>query len=173
MKLPVTVALAALLALPLLAESPQPASEAPAEAVGEDLFEVARANGSFTILIAAAESAGLSGALKADGPYTIFAPTDAAFAKLPVSTVDMLMRPENRDQLTMMLRMHVIAGRKIRSEELAGLQITADTLNGPVAIDAIDETSPMRINGVEVVASDIEASNGVIHAIDTVLLPSR
>ncbi|MFN4024817.1 MAG: fasciclin domain-containing protein [Hyphomonas sp.] len=173
MKVTVTAVLAAFLALPSLADGPQPASEVPAEAAGEDLLEVARANGSFTILIAAAESAGLSGALRAEGPYTIFAPTDAAFAKLPVSTVDMLMRPENRGQLTVMLRMHVIAGRKLTTGELAGLQITAETLNGPVAIDAIDETSVMRVNGAKVVASDIEASNGVIHAIDTVLLPSR
>lgn len=141
---------------------------APAQA---NVLEVARTDGSFTILVAAAESAGLAGALESDGPYTIFAPTDAAFAKLPVSTVDTLMRPENRDQLAMLLRMHVIAGRRLTSEELAGLQITAHTLNGPVAIDAIDETSGMRVNGARIVVSDIEASNGVLHAIDTVLLP--
>lgn len=136
-----------------------------------NVLEVARTDGSFTILVAAAESVGLAGALESDGPYTIFAPTDAAFAKLPVSTVDALMRPENRDQLAMLLRMHVIAGRRLTSEELAGLQITAHTLNGPVAIDAIDEASGMRVNGARIVVSDIEASNGVLHAIDTVLLP--
>lgn len=168
-----TAGLAALLVLPATAAGPQPHGEAAAETTGEDILEVARGNGNFTTLIAAAESAGLTGALTEDGPYTIFAPTDDAFAKLPVSTVDALMRPENRGQLTMMLRMHVISGRKLTTDKVSGLQITADTLNGPVAIDAIDETAGMRVNGARVVVSDIEASNGVIHAIDTVLLPSR
>lgn len=173
MKMLVCAVLAIFFAAPVLAAGPQPLdADSPEASLEADVLEVARANGSFTILITAAESAGLATALQAGGPYTIFAPTDAAFAKLPVSTVDMLMRPENRDQLTMLLRMHVIADRKLTTQELAGLQITANTLNGPIAIDAIDETAGMRVNGAKVTMSDLQASNGVIHAIDTVLLPA-
>ncbi|PKP83016.1 MAG: fasciclin [Alphaproteobacteria bacterium HGW-Alphaproteobacteria-18] len=138
-----------------------------------DLVDAAASTGAFTRLLSAAEAVGLDGELKGDGPYTVFAPTDAAFAKMPAGTLERLMAPENRDQLAALLKMHVIAGEKLMTADLEGRQLTAQTLNGPLAIDASDAISGVRVNNAGVTLPDIEASNGVIHAIDTVLLPGR
>lgn len=138
-----------------------------------DLIDTAAHNGAFTTLLSAAEAAGLSDELKEDGPFTLFAPTDAAFAKLPAGTVERLLDPENRDELARLLKMHVVAGERLTTADLAGEQMTAETLNGPLAIDASDPISGVRVNDASVTLSDISASNGVIHAIDTVLLPAR
>lgn len=144
-----------------------PGSEAEA-----DLVDAAASTGAFTTLLSAAEAVGLDGELKGDGPYTVFAPTDAAFARMPAGTLARLMAPENRDQLAALLKMHVIAGEKLMTADLEGQQLTAQTLNGPLAIDASDAISGVRVNNASVTLPDIEASNGVIHAIDTVLLPA-
>ena len=138
-----------------------------------DLLEAAERTGAFATLLEAADSAGLQEELKGDGPFTVFAPTDAAFAKMPAGTVDSLLKPENRDELISLLRMHVISGQKLTTADLADQKLTAQTLNGPLAIDASDPISGVRVNNAAVTLSDIEASNGVIHAIDTVLLPAR
>ncbi|MGE6697742.1 fasciclin domain-containing protein [Hyphomonas sp. NPDC076900] len=138
-----------------------------------DLIEVASHTGAFNTLVEAAVAAGIEEDLRADGPYTVFAPTDAAFAKLPAGTVDRLMQPENRGELISLIRMHVIAGARLTTADLAGQQLTAETLNGPLAIDASDEITGVRVNDASVTLTDIEASNGVIHAIDTVLLPAN
>ena len=120
-------------------------------------------------MLAAAEAAGLVDALKGDGPLTVFAPTDAAFAALPDGTVETLLRPENKDQLVAVLSYHVIAGAKVTSDQLAGTTTTAETLNGSVAIDGTDG---VMVNNATVISADVMASNGVIHVIDTVLLPA-
>ncbi len=138
-----------------------------------DIVETAAAAGSFSTLLAAAEAAGLVGALKGDGPLTVFAPTDEAFAALPAGTVETLLKPENKDALAGILKLHVIAGAKVKSGDLAGQQITASTLNGDLSVDGTDGvvlTAPGST--ATVIAADVGASNGVIHVIDTVLLPA-
>ena len=134
-----------------------------------DIVDTAVAAGSFNTLAAALEAGGLIGTLKADGPYTVFAPTDEAFAKLPEGTVEMLLLPENKDKLVEILTYHVVAG-KVTAAEVVTLQ-TATTANGSdVTIRVVDET--VFINDSRVVATDIGASNGVIHVVDTVILPN-
>ena len=138
-----------------------------------DIVDTAAAAGSFTTLLAAAEAAGLVDALKGDGPLTVFAPTDEAFAALPAGTVETLLKPENKDALAGVLKLHVIAGSKVKSKDLAGQQITASTLNGDLSVDGTDGvvlTAPGST--ATVIAADVSASNGVIHVIDTVLLPA-
>jgi len=138
-----------------------------------DIVDTAAAAGSFTTLLAAAEAAGLVDALKGEGPLTVFAPTDDAFAALPEGTVESLLLPENKDALAGILKLHVIAGSKVKSKDLAGQQITATTLNGDLGVDGTDGvviTAPG--SSATVVAADVSASNGVIHVIDTVLLPA-
>ena len=108
-------------------------------------------------------------ALKGDGPLTLFAPTDAAFAALPAGTVESLLKPENKHQLAAILKLHVIAGEKIKSADLAGKMLTAQTLNGTIAIDGTDG---VKINDATVITADIKASNGIIHVINKVLLPA-
>lgn len=133
-----------------------------------DIVDVASAAGSFETLVAAAVAADLAGALKGDGPLTVFAPTDEAFAALPEGTVATLLEPENKDQLAAILKLHVIAGAKVTSDQLAGKTLEGETLNGTVSIDGTDGVT---VNGANVIAADVMASNGVIHVIDTVLLP--
>lgn len=134
-----------------------------------DIVDTAVSAGSFNTLAAALEAGGLVGTLKADGPYTVFAPTDEAFAKLPDGTVEMLLLPENKDKLVEILTYHVLAG-KVTAAEVVTLE-AATTANGSdVAIRVVDET--VFINDSRVVATDIGASNGVIHVVDTVILPN-
>lgn len=138
-----------------------------------DIVDTAAAAGSFSTLLAAAEAAGLVEALKGEGPLTVFAPTDDAFAALPEGTVETLLKPENQHALADVLKLHVIAGSKVKSKDLAGQQITATTLNGELVVDGTDGvvlTAPGST--ATVIAADIAASNGVIHVIDTVLLPA-
>lgn len=138
-----------------------------------DIVDTAAAAGSFGTLLAAAEAAGLVGALKGEGPLTVFAPTDEAFAALPAGTVETLLLPENKDALAGVLKLHVIAGSKVKSADLAGQQITATTLNGDLSVDGTDGvvlTAPG--SSATVIAADVAASNGIIHVIDTVLLPA-
>lgn len=187
MKLATLVISASLLAAPAFAE--QCASKKDAHRVnasythaiaGEgytkassDIVDTAIAAGSFSTLLAAAEAAGLVSALKGDGPLTVFAPTDEAFAALPAGTVETLLMPENKEALAGILKLHVIAGAKVKSTDLAGQQITASTLNGDLEVDGTDGvvlTAPG--SSATVVAADVSASNGVIHVIDTVLLPA-
>lgn len=136
---------------------------------GETLLDKASEAGKFSTLLSAIEAAGVHEALSGPGTYTIFAPTDAAFAKLPAGAMETLMKPENRDQLVALLRMHVVQGEAITADKASGQQFTAETLNGPVAIDGTDG---VWVNAVSVDGPDIRASNGVILAIDTLLLPA-
>lgn len=135
---------------------------------GKDIVDTAVAAGQFNTLAAALGAADLVDTLKGDGPFTVFAPTDDAFAKLPAGTVDSLLLPENRDQLVAILTYHVVAG-KVMAADVVKLN-EATTVNGEsVAISVAD--SGVRVNNANVIATDIAASNGVIHIIDTVILP--
>ncbi|TFH54341.1 MAG: fasciclin domain-containing protein [Candidatus Zixiibacteriota bacterium] len=133
-----------------------------------DIVDTAVAAGSFNTLVAAVQAAGLVDTLKGEGPFTVFAPTDEAFAKLPGGSVEFLLKPENKDQLIAVLTYHVVSG-KVMSADIAGQRVAPDTVQGrPLAINA---TSGVMVNQARVVAADIEATNGVIHVIDAVLLP--
>ena len=139
------------------------------EAKSGDIVDVAVSAGQFNTLAAALEAAGLVATLKGDGPFTVFAPTDAAFAKLPAGTVETLLKPENKDQLVAILTYHVVAGNVMAADviELS----SATTVNGSdVAIRV--EDGNVRVNDATVVKTDIGASNGVIHVIDSVILPN-
>ncbi|MEM9011002.1 MAG: fasciclin domain-containing protein [Pseudomonadota bacterium] len=134
-----------------------------------DIVDTAVSAGQFQTLVAAVQAADLVETLKSPGPFTVFAPTDEAFAKLPEGTVDALLRPENRDQLVSILTYHVVPGQ-VMSADLAGQTIDAATVQGKTL--AIDATGGgVQVNNATVVAADVGASNGVIHVIDTVLLP--
>lgn len=134
-----------------------------------DIVDTAVAAGQFKTLAAALNAAGLVGTLKGPGPFTVFAPTDAAFAKLPAGTVDTLLKPENKAQLVAVLTYHVVPG-SVMSSALAGKVTDAKTVEGrTVKVDATK--GGVTVNGAKVVAADVAATNGVIHVIDTVLLP--
>lgn len=134
-----------------------------------DIVDTAVAAGSFNTLVAAVQAAELVDVLKGKGPFTVFAPTDAAFAKLPAGTVENLLKPENKAQLAAILTYHVVAG-KVMSKDLLGKKLDAATVQGStVSIDATGDS--VRVDGATVVTADIMAKNGVIHVIDAVILP--
>ena len=134
-----------------------------------DIVDTAVSAGNFTTLAAALEAGGLVGTLKGDGPYTVFAPTDEAFAKLPDGTVEYLLLPENKDELVKILTYHVVAG-KVEAVDVVTLS-SATTANGSDVQIRVDDGS-VFVNNAKVVATDIQASNGVIHVVDTVILPN-
>ena len=141
----------------------------PAKAEGaKDIVDTAVAAGSFNTLVAAVQAAGLVDALKGPGPLTVFAPTDAAFAKLPEGTLDSLLKPENVDQLKAILLYHVVSG-KVMSSDITG-EVTPATLQG-ATLDVKAAAGGVMVNNAKVVGADVVASNGVIHVIDTVVLP--
>jgi len=144
------------------------AMSASAAFAADDIVDTAVAAGSFKTLVAAASAAGLVDTLKGAGPFTVFAPTDEAFAKLPAGTVDALLKPENKGKLVAILTYHVVPG-KVMSGDIAGKKLQAKTVEGgDVSIDA---TNGVMVDGAKVTTADIEASNGVIHVIDTVIMP--
>jgi uncharacterized surface protein with fasciclin (FAS1) repeats len=134
---------------------------------GMNIVETAQEAGGFSTLLAAAEAAGLVETLTGEGPLTVFAPTDDAFAALPEGTVESLLMEENRDQLVAVLTYHVVPGA-VMSTDLVD-DMTAATVQG--AEITIDLDNGVMVNDANVVAADIEASNGVIHVIDKVILP--
>ena len=133
-----------------------------------DIVDVAVSAGQFETLAAALEAADLVNTLKGDGPFTVFAPTDAAFAKLPKGTIETLLKPENRDQLTAILTYHVVPG-KVYAADVVKLD-SATTVNGADVMIRSSEKG-VNVNDARVIKTDIGASNGVIHVIDTVILP--
>ena len=135
----------------------------------QDIVDTAVAAGQFNTLAAALQAAGLIDTLKGEGPFTVFAPTDAAFAKLPEGTVETLLQPENRDQLIGILTYHVVAG-EVMAADVVKLD-SATTVNG-ADVDITVADSGVRVNDANVVKTDIATSNGVIHVIDTVILPT-
>ena len=138
-------------------------------AAAADIVETAQDAGSFQTLLTAAEAAGLVDTLKSEGPFTVFAPTDEAFAKLPEGTVESLLKPENQDQLKAILTYHVVPG-KTMSSELAGKQVEVESVEGSaISIDATGDS--VMVDDATVTQADIEADNGVIHVIDGVIQP--
>jgi uncharacterized surface protein with fasciclin (FAS1) repeats len=134
------------------------------------IVEVAAGNKSFTTLVAAVKAAGLVETLSGKGPFTVFAPTDEAFAKLPKGTVEDLLKPENKAKLTAILTYHVVAGKVMAADAIKLDGKMAATVNKQeIAIKVKD--GKVMINDATVIIPDVAASNGVIHAIDTVLLP--
>lgn len=138
-----------------------------AAAHAKDIVDTATEAGSFSTLLAAVEAAGLVETLKGEGPYTVFAPTDDAFAALPEGTVEDLLKPENKDRLTEILTYHVIPG-KVMSGDLSNEMMVATVQGGEVSIMT---EGGVTVNDANVVTPDIEASNGVIHVIDAVIMP--
>lgn len=142
----------------------------PAANASADIVDTAVSAGSFQTLVAAVQAAGLADTLKGSGPFTVFAPTDAAFAALPPGTVENLLRPENREQLRAILLYHVVSG-DVRAAQVVSMD-SATTLEGhPVAIRT--EGSNVRVGDATVAQADVVCSNGVIHVIDHVLLPPQ
>ena len=139
----------------------------PALADTADIVDTAVAAGTFNTLVAAVQAADLVETLKGDGPFTVFAPTDEAFAALPEGTVENLLKPENRDQLIAVLTYHVVPG-KVMSTDLVD-DMKATTVQGSSV--TIDLDNGVMVDGASVVTADIEATNGVIHVIDAVILP--
>ena len=135
---------------------------------GDDIVDIAAGNEDFSTLVAAVTAAGLVDTLKSEGPFTVFAPTNAAFAALPAGTVESLLEEENRDQLVKILTYHVVPGA-ITSDQLAGQCLNVETVQGQTV--HVNGTSGVKVNDSTVVLADVIASNGVIHAIDKVLLP--
>ena len=145
---------------------------APAK-TGNDIVDIAAGNPNFSTLVAAVQAADLVDTLKGDGPFTVFAPTNAAFDALPAGTVDTLLLPENKDQLTAILTYHVVPGA-VTSDQVLGQRLDVATVNGKtVHVDGTgSKMGPaVTVNGAEVINADILATNGVIHVIDEVLLP--
>jgi uncharacterized surface protein with fasciclin (FAS1) repeats len=134
-----------------------------------DIVDTAIAAGNFTTLVTAVKAAGLVDTLKGPGPFTVFAPTDAAFAALPAGTVETLLKPENKAKLVSILTYHVLPGR-VMSTDIAGKKLDPKTVEGQtIAIDA--SGGVVKVNDATVTKADIVADNGVIHVIDKVLLP--
>lgn len=133
-----------------------------------NIVEVAQDAGVFGTLLAAVDAAGLTDTLRGDGPFTVFAPTDDAFAALPDGTVESLLLPENIDTLTSILTYHVIGGEVRASDAIAAG--SAETLNGAL-VSIVESDGQVRVNDAVVLQADVLATNGVIHVIDSVLLP--
>lgn len=133
----------------------------------KDIVDTAVEAGNFTTLVAAVEAADLVETLKSEGPFTVFAPTDDAFAALPDGTVEELLMPENKDQLTSILTYHVVPG-KVMSTDLSD-DMEAETVQGDTV--TIDLDDGVMVDGANVTTADIETSNGVIHVIDAVIMP--
>lgn len=156
-----TAAAAALLAAPVLADHHRGPS---------DIVDTAVAADDFNTLVAAVQAADLVDALKGEGPFTVFAPTDAAFAALPEGTVDTLLLPENQAQLQAVLTYHVVAGSYM--SDIAAGSYDLETLQGSTVNVVVGEDGSVTVDGANVITADIEASNGVIHVIDAVILPN-
>jgi transforming growth factor-beta-induced protein len=147
---------------------PKKETAAPPQPAQPDVVDTAVAAGSFKTLVAAVKAAGLVETLKGEGPFTIFAPTDEAFAKLPEGTLQNLLKPENKGKLQAILTYHVVSGR-VMAGDVVKLN-SAKTVNGKAVSIAVDG-GKVSVENANVIKTDIECSNGVIHVIDTVILP--
>jgi uncharacterized surface protein with fasciclin (FAS1) repeats len=145
-------------------ETPEPS----AETENQDIIDVASSNPSFTMLTKALQAAGLVDTLKGDGPFTVFAPSDAAFAKLPQDAVQDLLRPENKEVLVKILSYHVVPGRVLSTDLQSGEVKSVE--GGPISVK-VDPATGVQVNDATVVQPDVRASNGIIHVIDNVILP--
>ena len=156
-----TLAMAAVVASPLTLGA--------VSAHASDIVETAIEAGNFNTLVAAVEAAGLVEVLSGDGPFTVFAPTDEAFAALPEGTIEMLLEPENVEQLVAILTYHVVPG-EVPASAAAGSVVELETVQGQAV--TVDGTGGgVTVDGANVIATDIAADNGIIHVIDAVILP--
>jgi len=144
------------------------AAHASGEAHAHDIVDTAVEAEGFSTLVAAVKAAGLVDTLKGEGPFTVFAPTDKAFGKIDKSALQSLLKPENKDKLTSILTYHVVPG-KVLAADVVSLS-EAETVNGKKVSIAV-EGDTVKVAGAKVVATDIECTNGVIHVIDTVMMP--
>lgn len=151
-------------ALTLLASISIPAF---ADTSDKTVVEIAAGNEDFSTLVAAVKAAGLAETLSGEGPFTVFAPTNEAFAKLPEGTVESLLKPENKEKLAAVLTYHVVAAKVMAADVKAG---KVATVNGAEATVTVEDGAVM-IDGAKVVKTDIVGKNGVIHVIDTVIMP--
>ncbi|WP_353566721.1 fasciclin domain-containing protein [Haloferula sargassicola] len=135
----------------------------------KDIVEIASSNDDFSTLVAAVKAADLVETLQGEGPFTVFAPTNEAFAKLPDGTVDMLLKPENKDKLASVLTYHVVPGKVMAADVSTG---EVKTVNGDTAMIKVDGDT-VTIDSAKVIKTDIVASNGVIHVIDSVIMPAE
>jgi uncharacterized surface protein with fasciclin (FAS1) repeats len=161
MKLITSIATAIALLAPLTAQAEKPSKAAPT------IVGIAAGNENFTTLVAAAKAAGLVETLSGEGPFTVFAPTDEAFKKLPAGTVESLLKPENKGKLAAILKYHVVSGKVMAADVKPG-KVT--TVQGSKATIKVTD-GKVTIDGANVVKTDIVGSNGVIHVIDAVILP--
>lgn len=165
-----TVALLGACSKDATSETTTAAKEAATNRFGQtDIVTVAATAGDFSTLVAAVKAAGLVETLQGDGPFTVFAPTDEAFAKLPAGTIDNLLLPENKARLVAILTYHVVAG-EVLAADVVGLSSAATVEGQSLSISVSD--AGVRVNDANVTATDVMASNGVIHVIDSVLIPS-
>lgn len=134
----------------------------------KSILDTAAAAGGFTTLLAALKAADLTGTLSGPGPFTVFAPNDAAFSSLPAGTVDGLLKAENKAKLAGILKFHVIAG-KVMAADITGKKLTPTSVQGETL--NVDGTDGVKVNGSKVITADIVCTNGVIHAIDRVMMP--
>ncbi len=139
-------------------------------AAKKDIVDVAASNSDFSTLVAAVKAAGLVDTLKGDGPFTVFAPTNEAFAKLPAGTVENLLKPENKDKLTAILTYHVVPG-KVYAKQVINIDSATSVQGSKIGISAAQ--GKVMVDNASVIKTDIKASNGVIHVIDSVILPSE
>lgn len=138
-----------------------------ADSQAGDIVDVAASNKSFSTLVAAVKAAGLVETLKGEGPYTVFAPTDEAFAKLPKGTLESLLKPENKQKLVAILTYHVVPGKVMAKDVKSGKVKTASGSSFKMTVSK----KGVWVDKAKVVATDVKADNGVIHVIDTVILP--
>jgi uncharacterized surface protein with fasciclin (FAS1) repeats len=164
------IAAAAAVAVAVAAFAPIAVSGDYAKKDKKDIVDTAVAAGQFKTLVAAVQAAGLVETLKGEGPFTVFAPTDDAFAKLPEGTVEDLLKPENKDRLVAVLTYHVVAG-KVKADDVVKLD-KAETVQGQSVKIKVKDKKVM-VDGAQVIKTDIMASNGVIHVIDSVILPTE
>ncbi|NDV62737.1 fasciclin domain-containing protein [Puniceicoccales bacterium CK1056] len=157
-----------LISAPVLVQAHCGACCAGHEKHGKDIVETAVAAGSFNTLAAALQAAGLVDTLKGEGPFTVFAPTDEAFAKLPAGTVEDLLKPENKDKLVAVLTYHVVAG-KVKAKDVVELTSATSVQGSDIDIKVMGGS--VYVDNAKVIKTDIKASNGVIHVIDSVILP--
>ncbi|MBV9626466.1 MAG: fasciclin domain-containing protein [Xanthobacteraceae bacterium] len=143
-------------------------SVATAAGTKSDIVDTASSAGNFNTLVTAVKAAGLVDTLKGPGPFTVFAPSDEAFARLPAGTVQDLLKPENKSKLVAILTYHVVPG-KVMSKDIAGKKMMVKSVEGSEI--AVDATNGVRIDDAKVVKADIDTSNGVIHVIDKVIMP--
>ena len=144
------------------------ATDVKAETAGKTIVEIAAGSEDFSTLVAAVKAAGLVDVLSSKGPFTVFAPTNEAFAKLPEGTVESLLKPENKDKLIAVLKYHVVPG-KVMAKDVVKVD-SAKTAQGS-SVTVTVEGKTVKVDNATVVKTDIEASNGVIHVIDTVIIP--